>query len=493
MKRRRFLAAAGLAGLGTGCGQASSGVSAPRKPLWIPPMLRPRRDVDGVRRFQLNLRPGRTEFLPGKRAATWGVNGPHLGPTLRASRGDRVEMRVINGLPESTTLHWHGVRVPAEADGGPHQIIGPYGMWVPEWTIDQPAASAWYHPHPHGRTELHIYRGIAGMFLIDAPDAPDALPRAYGVDDIPLIIQDRTFRADGSLDEAALYQDRFGFEGQTVLVNGTYRPLLRVGAARVRFRLLNASSARVYQVGFTDGRRFHLIATDVGLLAAPLEVDRVQLSPGERAEVLVDFAAGDRVTLNSLGEQPKNTAGDGKADGKDDLDLLAIAAAGRLTRAGRMPSRLSADPMIEPPPGARVRTFVLGHHDINGKIMDMGRIDEVVPAGSTEIWEIRNESFAHNFHIHGVAFSVLDVNGAPPPGHLRGLKDTVLVPRAGTVRVAVTFSEWSDPVRPYMFHCHFLRHEDLGMMGQFVVVEAGTEDRVPTRLPGIPAHHRRRH
>ncbi|XVQ09203.1 multicopper oxidase family protein [Spirillospora sp. CA-255316] len=487
MKRRRFLAVAGLAGLAAGCGPASSRVSAPQNPLRIPPMLRPRRGADGVRRYRLNLRPGRTEFLPGKKAATWGVNGPYLGPTLRASRGDRVAMRIANGLPETTTLHWHGVRVPAAADGGPHQLIAPRGIWTPEWTIDQPAASAWYHPHPHGRTELHIYRGVAGMFIIDAPDTP-ALPRSYGVDDIPLILQDRDLASDGSLDESAIGRGKFGFAGRTILVNGTYRPLLRVGAARVRFRLLNASGARVYRVGFGDGRRFHLIATDVGLLAAPLEVDRVRLSPGERAEVLVDFAAGERVTLDSVAERA-GRAVDAAGGEKDDLDLLTIEAAGRLTAAAPIPARLPGDPAIEPPPGARVRRFVLGHHDINGRTMDMGRIDEVVPAGATEIWEIQNTAFAHNFHIHGTAFSVLDVDGAPPPAQIRGLKDTVFVPGKSKVRIAVAFSEHVDPVRPYMYHCHFLHHEDQGMMGQFVVVEPGTETRTPAGLSGTHTRH----
>jgi FtsP/CotA-like multicopper oxidase with cupredoxin domain len=305
------------------------------------------------------------------------------------------------------------------------------------------------------------------------------------VDDIPLIIQDRAFGPDGSLDESAVARGRFGFTGQAILVNGTYRPLLRVRAARVRFRLLNASGARVYQVGFADGRRLRLIATDAGLLPAPVELDRVKLSPGERAEVLVDFAAGDRVTLDSVGERAEDATG----IEKDDLDLLTIAAAGRLTAAAPLPSRLSDAPAIEPPPGARVRRFVLGRHDINGRTMDMNRVDEVVPAGATEIWEVHNTTFAHNFHVHGAAFSVLDVDGAPPAAQLRGPKDTVFVPKAAKVRLAVAFAGHADPTRPFMYHCHILRHEDQGMMGQFVLVEPGTEDRTPTRLAGTHTHH----
>ena len=492
MKRRRFLAATGLTGLAglavpviAGCGSARSGVSAPQGPLHVPPLLSPPPGADGVRRFRLDLAPGQTEFLPGTKASTWGVNGSYLGPTLRASRGDRVAMQVVNGLPEETTLHWHGMRLPAEMDGGPHQTIAPGTAWTPEWTIDQPAFTGWYHPHPHGRTALHIYRGVAGLFLVD--DAEETgLPGGYGVDDIPLIIQDRAFTADGSLDESGLTRGRYGFTGTEILVNGTHRPLLHVEAARVRFRLLNASHARVYRVGFADGRRFHLVATDSGLLPAPIALDRVKLSPGERAEVVVDFAPGERVTLNSVGERSEDAA----PIEKDDLDLLTITAAERLAPAPPLPSRLPGAPPVVPPSGARVRTFTLGGDEINGRGMDMGRIDEVVPAGATEIWEVRNTTFAHNFHVHATVFTVLDVDGRPPAAQDTGPKDTVFVPGNTTVRIAVAFSEYTDPVRPYMYHCHILRHEDQGMMGQFVVVQPGTEDQAPRRVPGTTTDRR---
>lgn len=169
--------------------------------LKVPPLLEPRVDGAGRKVFHLELQAGSTELLPGKKSDTWGANGSYLGPTLRASRGDEVRLKVDNRLPETTTLHWHGMHLPPRADGGPHQTIEPGASWSPSWRIDQPAASLWYHPHLDGRTAEHVYRGVAGMFILDDPKADELpLPSDYGVDDIPLIVQDKRFADDGSLD-----------------------------------------------------------------------------------------------------------------------------------------------------------------------------------------------------------------------------------------------------------------------------------------------------
>ncbi|MEU6744478.1 multicopper oxidase family protein [Streptosporangium sandarakinum] len=482
MNRRNFLTLATLAAVGTACGSEQPDTWTTGGRLPIPPLYAGRRGEDGVRRFTLNLQRGQTEFLPGKRAATWGVNGSYLGPTLRVTRGDTVAMRVNNQVGEATTLHWHGMRLPARMDGGPHQMIEPDAAWTPRWTVDQPAATSWYHPHPHERTAMHVYRGLAGMFLIDDPRTVEpALPRRYGEDDIPLVIQDKRFTDDGALHEAAVDTGTFGFLGDKILVNGRLQPTLQVTTTLVRFRLLNASNARVYRIGFADDRRFQLIATDAGLLPEPADLDRLKLSPGERAEIVATFAGGEQVFLDSVGE-------DGDSIERDDFNLLRIIAAETLTAAAPLPRRLSDDPLLQPPPGARVRRFVLSGKEINGKPMDMTRVDEVVPAGATEIWELDNTTYAHNFHIHEVAFRVLALNGAPPPAHLRGHKDTVFVPKRAKVRLAVSFGSHTDPSSPYMYHCHLLRHEDQGMMGQFVIVPPGTEHRTPLTLPAA-SHH----
>lgn len=478
MRRRGFLGLMALAAL-AGCGSGAEGNTGTLKftnPLRIPPVLDPQPGADGVKRYPLALRPGETEFLPGKPARTWGINGTYLGPTLRARRGDRVAMAVTNLLPEASTLHWHGMRLPAAMDGGPHQMISAGGTWTPQWTVDQPAATTWYHPHPHGATAEHVYRGLAGMFIIDDEHSAE-LPHTYGVDDVPLIVQDKVFDADGQLKED--FGGTWGLLGDQILVNGTHSPFFEVKAFRIRFRILNGANAHVFTLGFADNREFQVIASDAGLLPEPVTVDRVKISPGERFEVVVEFKPGETALLKGF---------DGDSAIEDgEYDLLELRAAGTLAPSPVLPATLSARPRIEP--GAKTRTFELGGTNINGQDMDMARIDEVVPAGAREVWEIDNITYDHNFHVHEVAFRILDIDGEEPPPHLRGPKDTVYVPGKTKVRLAVEFGHHTDPTMPYMYHCHILKHEDKGMMGQFVIVEPGTEDRTSRTLSLTGAGH----
>jgi FtsP/CotA-like multicopper oxidase with cupredoxin domain len=192
--------------------------------LWIPPEVRPQVDASGGWVFNLTARTGQPELIPGKATQTWGINGDYLGPTLRAPRGQQITINLRNLLPETTTMHWHGAHLPPAADGGPHQPIDPGATWSPTWRINQPAATLWYHPHPHGHSEMHVYRGLAGMFIIDdEEEAALPLPRTYGVDDIPVIIQDKRFGPDGQLDGSD--HSPVGLLGDTILVNGTAGPI----------------------------------------------------------------------------------------------------------------------------------------------------------------------------------------------------------------------------------------------------------------------------
>jgi blue copper oxidase len=444
--------------------------------LRIPPLLPPRPDAEGRKVFDLELQAGSSELRPGTTSETWGANGSYLGPTIRAVRGDRVVVDVANSLPEETTLHWHGMHLPAAADGGPHQVIEPGATWSPEWEIDQPAATLWYHPHLMGATAEHVYQGIAGLFILEEPEhAALPLPRTYGVDDLPLIVQDKRFEDDGSLEFSNRLISPTGFLGDVTLINGTYDPHVEVAHERVRLRLLNASNARVYNIGFADERQFHLIATDGGLLETPQLLRRIQLSPGERAEIVASFQPGERVVLRSFEpELGTNFFENRFAGGDDSFDLLQIRARPTLTPSPEVPERLPTTESYDADEAVRTRRFELSGTSINGKDMEISRIDEVVEVGTTEIWEIRNASGTpHNFHPHDVRFEVLSYAGRPPPPHLSGLKDTVYVPPNESVRVVTRFQDYTDPQLPYMFHCHVLQHEDRGMMGQFVVVEPG--------------------
>jgi FtsP/CotA-like multicopper oxidase with cupredoxin domain len=208
----------------------------------------------------------------------------------------------------------------------------------------------------------------------------------------------------------------FGTLGDRILINGMWNPFVEVTTAQVRLRLLNASNAWVYGVGFADNRRFHVVTTDRGPLDRPVEADRVKLSPGERAEIVVRFAPGEQIVLNSVGENPKQ-ANDPE---EEDFALLRFVAGRQLAGTPPLPATLGGTASVAAPAGTTVRSFSLSGSKINGRAMDPARIDEVVPAGAREIWEVTNTSYAHSFHIHDVTFYVLTVNDAPWPAYLRG-------------------------------------------------------------------------
>ena len=502
--RRTFLALAGGAVLAVGGGTAlSSGALSPgagddgggeafATPLAIPPLAEAK-VAGGVRSYTLEARSGLTELLPGVDFRTMGYNGTFLGPTLRAARGETVRVAVTNGLTTPTTAHWHGMCLPAAQDGTPHQSISRGETWTAEWTVEQPAATLWYHPHPHGQTEEQVVRGLAGMFLIDddADSAAAGLPSEYGVDDIPLILQDVAV-ASGGRAEGGRTQAPVGRLGNTVLVNGTHQAHFSASTPLVRLRVLNASSARCYNLGLKGGGRLWLVGTDGGLVPDPTALERVLLSPGERAEVLVELAPGADVVLRSFAHDLGMSSGDEQLGGaRDEFDLLRISGpAGGVVAS--VPASLPAAAAADLPEGATVRTFDLGEKSINGATMAMDRIDLSVPAGAVELWRVGNSSDrAHNFHIHGVQFRVRSVTGNDGAGMAAqlGWKDTVLVRPGESVELVVPFGQHADPDVPYMYHCHLLWHEDQGMMGQFTVVEPGAEAEAPTTLSAASGHH----
>lgn len=445
--------------------------------LAIPPLAESTVDADGTRVFSLDAQAGSTEFEPGEPSATWGFNGSHLGPTIVAKRGEHVRVDVTNSLDEATTVHWHGMHLPAAMDGGPHQMVEPGASWSPEWDIDQQAATLWYHPHPHGETEDHVARGLAGMFLIqDDAEAALDLPREYGVDDVPVIVQDTGFSAEG--EQESPQRGYAGGLGDELLVNGTRGPYLDVADELVRLRLLNASTARSYAFTWSDGRPVELIATDGGLLEAPVELDHVRVSPGERAEVLLRVTPGERVVLQSR-MTPEIAALEGPVasmnGGSDSFDVLEVRAADQLDPAPDVPQQLTTIPAYDEADVVTTRPFVLGDSfEINGNAMDMGRVDETVTVDTLERWVVTNDtSLPHSFHVHDVQFQIASIDGAAPPPELAGWKDTIFADPETEYELLMRFEDYADPDTPYMYHCHLLWHEDNGMMGQFAVVEPG--------------------
>ena len=461
-------------------------------PLKIPPLLNGKID-NGRKIFDLSAQHGKSEFFENRYTPTIGLNGSFLGPTIRCKAGDQVTYNVRNNLETSTTLHWHGFHVPSKHDGGPHQVIKPDDIWSPFFEVKQKASLIWYHSHLIGLTGQQVNQGLAGLILVnDDESAVLGLPSDYGIDDVPLVIQDRRFNEDGSFAYLTSMHDRMmGFKGDTILVNGTARAHLTVRRQLTRLRILNGSNSRIYNFGLENDQSFTQIASDGSLLARPVKRRRLRLAPGERAEIIVDMGTSRRLLLMSYPDIIRGSTGmmgrmmRGMAGNNETFSVLELRA-DRLEKTNTsIPKQLIKVPSWQASQARRTRSFdlemgmmggrggmgMMGEQmTINGKSMDMERIDERVKLGSIEIWTIRNSTpVSHPFHIHDIQFRILDRDGKLPAPHEAGLKDTVLVDPGENVRVIAEFNDFADSNIPYMYHCHILEHEDAGMMGQFVV------------------------
>ena len=449
-----------------------------QNPLAIPPAF----DVDT---FHLVVDEHVHQFYPGINTNTYGASAEYLGPTLVFHTNDTACIRVHNDLAQITNMHWHGLHVPAEFDGGPPREIAPGGAWDVKFQVKNPAGTYWYHPHPHELTAEQANMGIAGFIIVqDDDEAALDLPRTYGVDDFPIVVQDRRFQANGS----------FVFErfGDSVLVNGTPRPYLECPAQVVRLRLLNGSNARIYPLGFENNHPFSVIASDGGLLNAPVTMDRIPLSNGERAEILLDLTGmeGDSLLLMSYGsELPATVPGssfilwEGSALNGIDFPVLRIRITAPTTSpVTAVPAALGTALPLDEALATNTRTKVLsgngmvgmGMFYINGQMFDLNVINDTIQLGAMEIWEIENISnMAHPFHIHGGSFYLLDRDGLAPPAWEQGAKDVVLVDAGENVRVIMRFDDLTEGW-PFMYHCHNLLHEDNMMMAQYIVVDGAT-------------------
>jgi len=364
--------------------------------------------------------------------------------------------------------------------------------WQPKLDIVQPAATCWYHSHTHGATGRQVYHGLAGMMIIDDDDS-DAmeLPNTYGVDDLPVIVQDRTFDVQGRLVYSLMDAGEDGWYGDTAMVNGAISPVAKVPAGKVRLRILNGANARFYIVRFTDGRAFQKIASDGGLLSEPVEMTEFEMSPGERCEIIVDMADGAPAELMTHFEDSYIGGFPGMVwnfvtFAGDTAPALTLTVDSSLT-AHTAPLPKSMATIARPKENQIVRTrdFILdmdhsgtsgSHSDhammdmtINGAAMDMSVINERVEKGEWERWRIKSNQGEHPFHIHGCSFLIETLAGATAPDDQRGWKDVVVLDDEDWSEVVVRFDYVAGDDSPYMYHCHILEHEDRGMMGQFTV------------------------
>ena len=512
---RRDLLALGLTSLA--CAAAARTAGALDLAAFGTAKRRPDAEFEPDVELILRATPGEASLRPGKptvvsRFTGTVVKGPasaltagdsYLGPTLRFTRGQKVRIRFHNELAEPSIVHWHGLDVPEAADGHPHKAVAAGSEYLYEFTVENRAGTYWYHPHPHERTGPQVYAGLAGLFIVSDPQER-ALGLPAGEADLAAVIQDRVFDADNQLVYAASMMEReMGHTGDVVLVNGVPDARWELGTRAYRVRLLNGSNARIYKLAWSDGTPMTVLGTDGGLLERPHEQRVVTLAPAQRVELWLDLsqrAVGSTLELRSeawpIADGGLDMGGgmgmgmmrarEGAVPQGAPLTVLGITVARRERASARLPrSLVPFDRHWQPVADAPVRRIPLTFRRMvwfmGGRAFDMHEVaeDETVKAGSTHVWEFENAGgpmgmqMAHPIHMHGRQFRVLSRTGASPTNALRegivdgGWMDTVLVLPGETVRVQVTFTTHPGT---YLYHCHILEHEDMGMMRNFKVV-----------------------
>jgi blue copper oxidase len=422
-------------------------------------LLRIPQEVRSPNRYAFNARPEQLDLGRGSTSEVWAYNGMVPGPTLRATRGETVSMVLRNGLAEDTTIHWHGMEVPTEMDGQPHDAVRPSGEYTYQYPINQRATMNWYHPHPHERVGIQVYMGLAGFFIIDGGEEI-GLGLPAGKYEVPLVISDVSFDSKGEL----RYGNKSsGFLGNEPIVNGTLNAYHPVDKALYRIRILNGATARVFRLALSNGANFTLIGNDGGLLASAVSPQEVTLGPAERVDLIVDLRE-----LNKDASAMLRCLDAG-------WDLLELRGTGTAGPTGAIPTTLSTITPLSRNGngnGNPDRTFSFdGMSRINGKRYNMHHVDFRVPFEKTELWRfVTGGNAPHPVHIHGAYFQVQSRSGGRgdvvfPWEH--GWKDTVLLQNGETVDVLIRFTAYKGR---YLLHCHQLQHEDSGMMMNFEVV-----------------------
>jgi len=454
------------------------------------------------------------KVLDGDPTVLQPVPNSYLGPTFRVKKGQRINVTFTHDLPQESIVHWHGLHVPAEMDGHPQYAINRGEQFDYSFEILNRAGTYWYHPHPHGITGPQVYAGMAGFYLV-SDDEEQALGLPSGEFDIPLVIQDRLFDADNQLvyRSNGMMDQMMGFLGDQILVNGQPDFTLPVATRPYRLRLLNGSNSRIYKLGWSDGSAFTVIGTDGGLLEKPVQRPYITLAPAERVELWVDFsnrAVGDRITLKSLpfvspvgggmgggmmGGRGRGMMGASALDLGDPFDILTVRVEKKSDERATLPDRLSTIEKISPNDAVATKSITLAMRPpngwtLNGRSFQMTAVapEERVKLNTIEIWEFVNSgggrgmmgggmSLPHPMHMHGEQFQILDRQisrggkaawQSLSEGFVdEGWKDTVLVMPGEKVRVIRRFADFTGL---FLYHCHNLEHEDMGMMRNFEII-----------------------
>ncbi|MCX4642564.1 multicopper oxidase family protein [Streptomyces sp. NBC_01446] len=432
-------------------------------PLPVPKVLAPYRRTSTADYYAVTMSRTSHQILPGTRTDVLTYNGTFPGPTIRARKGRTAVVRQINALDMPTSVHLHGGSNPVEHDGGMMDTIAPGRSRTYVYANDQVGATLWTHDHAHHMESEHVYRGLSGLYLL-GDRTEDRLGLPSGRYEVPLILRDAQFDAAGQM----VYTMDDAENRTTILVNGAPWPYMKVEARKYRFRMLNSCNLRIFILCLNDGSQVTQIGSDGGLLPAPAATPVLVLSPGERADFVVDFsryAPGTQLTLqNMLGPGPTELVG----------QIMRFDVGEKTPDTSRVPDVLTTLPALPKPTVERsfeLRMDEPGTGDkayINGKTFDAGRIDTNVKWGDTEVWTVTNTSttIPHNFHTHLVQFRILERDGQPVYPAEAGLKDTVLLFPGQTARLQLTFDTHKGV---YPYHCHMIDHSAMGMMAQMKI------------------------
>ena len=410
--------------------------------------------------IDLEAREADWEFVPGKPARVWAYDGWVPGPVLEGRVGDVLEVRLTNSLPEATTIHWHGLRLSPPMDGtdSVQRAVAPGETFTYRFLL-RDAGTFWYHPHVNETVQLE--RGLYGALVVRGPDELQLDgERVLVLDDVKLDRAGRIAPLGG------LIERHDGRQGDTLLVNGDARAELTMAAGQVeRWRIVNAASARYVRLSI-GGRPFTLLGTDGGLLAAPVTVTEVLLTPADRVDIAVGpFTEGERVAVESLPYDRRTVARTKRSK------FATIAVGASAPSRAVIPATLRRiEPLVTGPvtPTREVHLGVRPSLTTGIKFVVNGEAhhrDRPVKIGELQVWDIVNDTLMdHPFHLHGYFFQVVSVNGEPPA--FLSWEDTVNVPPLSRVRI-----DWMPDDRPgeWMYHCHILEHHESGMMGHFAV------------------------
>jgi blue copper oxidase len=445
------------------------------------------------------------QLLSGSGVTVQNLPGNYLGPILRVRSGTKVRIYFHNNLPEESVVHPHGLRVPEDCDGQPMQAIAPGQTKIYNFQVIDRAGPYWFHPHPMGRTAEQVAMGLAGLFYIWDDEEALAVPgAATGINDVPVIIQDRNFDSGNQI----LYNPNmlWGYLGSRILVNGKANATSSLEPRAYRLRIINGSNARTYKLAWSNNMPLKVIGTDGGLLPAVLSKSYVMLMPGERVDVWADFStlASKQVILKSLSFDPGGgmmggggMGGRGMGGGGMMGSSLANGAAFNILTVN-VGKKAATKPVLGPLPPITLHydasnvanfnnpvPFTLAMQQmmtwtINGRVYDPMDVaeDEMVYRDVPIAWEwINNSSIPHPMHIHNVMFQVVQRNSSGTPsgygtvnqGFLdTGWKDTVIVWPGERVKIAMTFGPH---MGMYMYHCHILEHEDMTMMRNLMIMD----------------------